>query len=147
MELIRFTEIILAYGANQAHWPEDERAAAESFLNSSRQAQALVSRTAEFDLKLNRYELEAVADQILKTSILEQIQPTIVESLTGWLLPDFTLLPQTLWRPTAAAIMPLLLGIAIGFLFTDDSDYELTDNEELQLLAITEESVDGWPYD
>ena len=61
--------------------------------------------------------------------------------------PDFTLLPQTLWRPTAAAIMPLLLGIAIGFLFTDDSDYELTDNEELQLLAITEESVDGWPYD
>ena len=43
--------------------------------------------------------------------------------------------------------MPLVLGIAIGFLFTDDSDYELTENEELQLLAITEESVGGWPYD
>lgn len=147
MELNRFTEIILAYGANQAHWPEDERAAAVSFLNSSRQAQALASEAAEFDLELNRYELETVADQILKASILEQIQPTIVESLMDWLLPDFTLLPQTLWRPTAAAFMPLVLGIAIGFLFTNDSDYELTNSEELQLLAITEESVDGWPYD
>ena len=147
MELKRFTEIILAYGANQAHWPEDERPAAVSLLNTSAEAQVLVSSAAYFDLKLNRYELETVADQNLKTSILDQIQPTIIESLTDWLLPDFTLLPLTLWRPTAAAIMPLVLGIAIGFLFTDDSDYELTENEELQLLAITEESVGGWPYD
>jgi hypothetical protein len=59
MTLERLREIVEAYGASPARWPQAERLAAEGLASSSREAQALVADAARFDALLDMAPAEA----------------------------------------------------------------------------------------
>ena len=67
-----------------------------------------------------------------------------LELLFNWLLPDLNNLKRTLWRPVMVAMALLMIGIVIGLSTPTESTYELTTDEELMLLAMTDYAKGVW---
>ena len=148
MNLERLREIVGSYGASEENWPSDERIAVLSFLKNSAEARALVSIESSLDTLLDAFEVpsDIHAQHILKQKILTGITPNFVERMIDWLTPELETLKTSFWRPTLAAALPLVIGIAIGVNFADDpSTFEdFTESETFYLLAITGDSNGGW---
>ena len=155
MNLERFTLIVESYGADSQQWPGDERVEALEFSRTSSDAMSLLDQAAELDQHLALFELpnselsvrriekgilSAFKQESLKQGTLKQ---GTLEGLLNWVLPDFDDLAHTLWRPTLVACMPLLLGVAIGLMLTNNT-YELSSDEELSLLAFTDTVSEEW---
>ena len=155
MNLERFTLIVESYGADSQQWPGDERVEALEFSRTSSDAMSLLDQAAELDQHLALFELpnselsvrriemgilSAFKQESLKQGTLKQ---GTLERLLNWVLPDFDDLAHTLWRPTLVACMPLLLGVAIGLMLTNNT-YELSSDEELSLLAFTDPVSEEW---
>ena len=155
MNLERFTLIVESYGADSQQWPGDERVEALEFSRTSSDAMSLLDQAAELDQHLALFELpnselsvrriekgilSAFKQESLKQGTLKQ---GTLERLLNWVLPDFDDLAHTLWRPTLVACMPLLLGVAIGLMLTNNT-YELSSDEELSLLAFTDTVSEEW---
>lgn len=149
MNLERFTLIVESYGADPQQWPGDERVEALEFSRTSTDAMSLLDQEAELDQQLALFELpdSKLAVQRIERAILSELKPGPVEQLLNWVLPDFDDLSHTLWRPTLAACMPLLLGVVIGLSLTDNNTYELSSDEELSLLAFTDTASEEWSYE
>lgn len=148
MNLERLREIIGSYGAAEDSWPPDERNAVLSLLDHSAEARALVSIEASLDTLLDAFEIpsDSHAQNRLKQKILTEIAPNVVERIIDWLTPEMEALRSSFWRPTLAAALPLLVGIAIGINFADDTAVfeSFTESETFYLLAITGDSNGGW---
>jgi len=95
----RFIQIVEAYGADPARWPETERAAAQAFADAHPQiaADALAAEAA-LDAMLG--EAEAVPSDLLERRIMKR-------------LPVPAAAPR--WQVPAAAAAALLVGAFIGF--------------------------------
>jgi hypothetical protein len=95
----RFIQIVEAYGADPARWPEAERAAAQAFADAHPQiaADALAAEAA-LDAMLG--EAEAVPSDLLERRIMKR-------------LPVPAAAPR--WQVPAAAAAALLVGAFIGF--------------------------------
>lgn len=104
----RLEELLEAYGSREDNWPEELRHAMLACLESSCETPQVLDSAQRLDARLNAY-VPALPD--LEQRILEAIPKTRLESFLDWLLPT---LPHLWWRPTMAAAMPLLLGVAIG---------------------------------
>ena len=155
MNLERFTLIVESYGADSHQWPGAERVEALEFSRTSSDAMSLLDQAAELDQHLALFELpnsELSVQRIemgilsaLKQGTLKQgrLKQERLERLLDWVLPDFDDLAHTLWRPTLVACMPLLLGVAIGLMLTNNT-YELSSDEELSLLAFTDPVSEEW---
>ncbi|MFT7128222.1 MAG: hypothetical protein ACI89U_000328 [Gammaproteobacteria bacterium] len=148
MNLERLREIIGSYGASEEKWPSDERNAVLSFLDNSAEARALVNIEASLDTLLDAFEVpsDIHAQNNLKQKILAEIAPNFVERMIDWLTPELESLRTSFWRPTLAAALPLVVGIAIGVNFADDTSTfeDFTESEAFYLLAITGDSNGGW---
>ena len=148
MKLERLREIIGSYGASEDNWPSDEKSAALSLLDDSAEARRLVSIEASLDTLLDAFEIpfDNRAQNSLKQKILAEIEPGFLERVINWLTPEMETLRSSFWRPTLAATLPLLVGIAIGINFTDDTPAfeDFTESETFYLLAITGDSNGGW---
>ena len=70
LTLARFRELIDAYGATPARWPEAERAAAERLLQSDAQAVRLLAEAEPLDAWLDSYEVAEPAPR-LRAKVLE----------------------------------------------------------------------------
>jgi len=116
MNEARLAAILDAYGAAPAHWPADERAAAEALLARSPGARRLQRAAAGLDLVLARHEplrptpaLRAaiLADAPRRQAAAERAGPSgfwaaLLQELGGW-------------RPAGAALAAaLVLGIMAG---------------------------------
>ena len=150
MNLERFTLIVESYGADFQQWPEDERVDALKFSRTSTDAISLLDQAAELDRHLALFELpnNELSVQRIEMGILfaleqETLKQGALERLLDWVLPDFDDLAHTWWRPTLVACMPLLLGVAIGLMLTNNT-YELSSDEELSLLAFTDTVSEEW---
>ena len=150
MNLERFTLIVESYGADSQQWPGDERVEALEFSRTSSDARSLLDQAAELDQHLTLFELpnsefsvRRIELGILSAFKQESLKQGTLERLLNWVLPDFDDLAHTLWRPTLVACMPLLLGVAIGLMLSNNT-YELSSDEELSLLAFTDPVSEEW---
>ena len=155
MNLERFTLIVESYGADSRQWPGDERVEGLEFSRTSSDAMSLLDQAAELDQHLALFELpnSELSVQRIEMGILSALkQGTLkqgrlkqgrLERLLDWVLPDFDDLAHTLWRPALVACVPLLFGVAIGLMLTNNT-YELSSDEELSLLAFTDTVSEEW---
>lgn len=70
MTLARFTELLDAYGTRLAHWPDAERAAAESLRAAGGEAARLFAEAEALDGLLDRYEVAEPSPR-LRARVLE----------------------------------------------------------------------------
>jgi len=145
MNLERFTLIVESYGADSQQWPRNERAEALEFSSTSIDAVALLDQERELDQHLALFEFPNSERSVrrVKMGISSALKPSRLQQLLNWVLPDFDNLTRTLWRPTLAATMPLLLGVVIGLTLSNNT-YELSPEEELSLLAFTDTVIEEW---
>jgi hypothetical protein len=145
MNLERFTLIVESYGADSQQWPSNERAEALEFSSTSIDAVSLLDQERELDQHLALFEFpnSERSVRLIKMGIFSAIKPRRLEQLLNWVLPDLDDLTRTLWRPTLVATMPLLLGVLIGLTLSNNI-YELSPQEELSLLALTDMVSEEW---
>ena len=112
----RAFEIIEAYGADSAKWPQDERSSIEQCIAESPELQAHLQIHAALDVQLNnlvvrpRLNPEIIAQQIAahpqRISIAQRLQLQL-ERLTESMM-------AALWKPVFAASFVFLVGIGAG---------------------------------
>lgn len=119
MNLVRFKQILQAYGASPHRWPAEERQAAEEFLTQDKDASRLLLEHSKLDELLDRFDVPAV-DQLEKR-ILSRINTHInarngrwLDAVFEWLIPATGQLTSYIWRPVMAASFLFVAGIYIG---------------------------------
>jgi hypothetical protein len=118
MNLEKFTQVIEAYGSRPSNWPDPVKKACMSFLNAHASAQNLLEQHQRLESMLD--EITAPSFPGLQSKVLSQQLPqqpvSALDSVINWLLP--TNLGLQLWRPVAAACLPLVFGIMVGNYFS-----------------------------
>jgi hypothetical protein len=112
----RAFEIIEAYGADRARWPEQERSAIEQAIVKNPKLQAHLQVHAALDASLKSLEVrprlspEIVAQQIVahpqRITRAQWLQLQL-EGLTEWIAAAF-------WKPVFAASFVFLIGVGAG---------------------------------
>ncbi len=110
MKLDRFAEILDAYGADSARWPESERLAAHALLEQSPLAQARLVEAQQLDSALDLW-----ADAPLPQSLLNRLEAQLP-------LPALATMAQPHWHnwlawmlpPAAAMAMGLMIGVSVA---------------------------------
>ena len=112
----RAFEIIEAYGANSANWPQAERSSIEQCIAESAELQAHLQMHAALDVQLNnlvvrpRLNPEIIAQQNAahpqRISIAQRLQLQL-ERLSESMM-------AALWKPVFAASFVFLVGIGAG---------------------------------
>lgn len=106
MHLDRFRSLVDAYGANQARWPEAERAAAVTLAQGSAEAQALLRDAARLDEVLDLAPSVAPSTALLGAVLARQ------QGATGWWRALLGVMP--IWQPAAALVLAAILGLGLG---------------------------------
>jgi hypothetical protein len=106
MHLDRFRSLVDAYGANQARWPEAERAAAVTLAQGSAEAQALLRDAARLDEVLDLAPSVAPSTALLGAVLARQ------QGATGWWRALLGAMP--IWQPAAALVLAAILGLGLG---------------------------------
>jgi hypothetical protein len=112
MTLERFTEILAAYGASPARWPESERAQALTFAQSDI-ARPLLAEAQALDALLDTDRRAEDVGEDLVARVLASAPTNVVRFQ-----------PRERYRMIAALAACALVGVAIGFggaRGTDDS--------------------------
>ena len=112
----RAFEIIEAYGADSAKWPQEERSSIEQCVAQSAELQAQLRVQAALDESLNNLVVrpylnpEIIAQQIAahpqRISISQRLQLQL-ERLTESML-------AAIWKPAFAASFVFLVGVGVG---------------------------------
>lgn len=128
--LERFEQIIDAYGAEPARWPEAERLQAEALLADNAEARAMVRRAEEIDAWLNAASSHAPSD-LLARRVLKAAPGARGGGVFGWA-------SATGWAAAAAA--GLVLGLSVG------QQMALTNQADQALEQASSWSVDETEY-
>jgi hypothetical protein len=113
MTLQRFKDLVEAYGAEPARWPEDERIAALELLERSAEARAAMEEAQALDRLLDLSPSTAVTPA-LQERILAALPPRS-QSASGVGAFLVSLLPgRPAWVPAAALALSLALGLGVG---------------------------------
>jgi len=116
MTKTRFAEIIEAYGANPARWPEEERTAAQDFAaNNKNLAEKIINDARQLDQLLDTSSKQATDNNLLMARIMTAAQDTPQDGVPA---NDMTTLPRRLmptppWKSLAATLV-LTTGIGFG---------------------------------
>ncbi len=127
MNLDRFRDILDAYGAEPARWPEAERAAALSFAEADAAARAWLDEEVRFDRLL-----DAAPAAVPSAALAARIAAAAPEQRRSWrarlaeiwgdLFPG-----QPLWKPAAGLAFAALIGAALPSVTTSALDLETND--------------------
>lgn len=122
MTLERLREIVEAYGASPARWPQAERSMAEALASSSEEARTLVAEAARFDALLDMAPAEAPSAALTERLMAARpravtpLAPVQHEAGKGFLRGLF----DAIW-PYGSAVFPagtlaaaLVMGVALG---------------------------------
>ncbi len=96
----RFFQILEAYGADPAHWPADEREAAQGFALARPELVAV----ATSDEKVLDELLDRMIEPVADTALLER---RVLARLPRPAMPD--------WMAPSAVAAALVLGVCLGF--------------------------------
>lgn len=145
MNIDRFSELLDAWGADPAQWPDAaERRAAATLLAASATAQRLQREAAAFDALLQRAPLPVLEpSDALRQRILAQVAalPAAAPAGAGWrnqvvealalLFPTGRTMPQF-----AALALALAIGLGAGF-----TNFSLLDAQETDLVGVQIASI------
>ncbi len=140
MKLEEFTHLLDTHGCERAIWPARERERAETLLGESADARDLLQTQQRLESLLDRIEAPEIPG--LEARVLRQPLPArtraLADRVIDWLTPGNS--PVEWWRPTFAACLPLVFGIALSGWFSfgvdaQDSGYAYWD-QELYLLSL-----------
>ncbi|HDZ10345.1 hypothetical protein [Pseudohongiella sp.] len=139
----RFAQLLASYGADAACWPAAERAAALTFLDNNASARAKLDDARALDQWLQSSASQVPDFNGLEARLLRHKLPPVARSagerLLAWLLPATSLELRQLWRPLAAACLPLAIGLLVGFrLELVPEVYATTVEEELYLISLSD---------
>ena len=139
----RFTQLLTAYGADPARWPDAERAAARAFLQDNAEARVLLNEAVLLDQWLQSSAVHRPAFSGLEARLLQRVLPAresgLMDRLLTWLLPSSDLPLRQLWRPVAVACLPLAIGLLVGFqVELVPEAYATTVEEELYLISLSD---------
>lgn len=139
----RFARLLACYGADPVHWPDAERAAAQTFLDNNVSARAMLREAMALDHWLQSPASQAPAFTGLEARLLQRKLPSAtrgaVERLLAWLLPAPGLELRLLWRPVAVACLPLVIGLLVGFqVELAPEAYATSLEEELYLISLSD---------
>lgn len=116
MNQARFEQIVAAYGARPAQWPEEERDAAVAFAETSAQARALLAEESRLDLMLDDAPAiepsRSLRDRILQAAPRPVV--SLAERLDRWASGLWPF--GRSWQPAAVLATAAALGIAAGWL-------------------------------
>ena len=140
MTLNRFSQLVAAYGGESQRWPLEEQIAAAQLLKTSAEARQLQQAAMNLDKLLN--QVTTVPPSLkLRHQILAAIPPPKQPDLDIWQWLSELLLGTTLgehiWRPAITLLIPLLLGVVMGFSLassTNNTSGEV--DEELNLFGL-----------
>ena len=140
MTLTRFSQLVAAYGGDSQHWPLEEQIAAAQLLEISAEARQLQQAAMNLDELLN--QVSTVPPSVkLRNRILAAIPPPKQPDFDIWQwlseLLFSTTFSEHIWRPTFTLLIPLILGIVMGFSLaslTNSVTWEI--DEELNLLGL-----------
>lgn len=112
----QFAAIVATYGGELQRFPEEYRMAAQHLLARSEVARQLQQSALTLDNLLDTVKI-APAPSSLRQRILRAARiappPDIWQRLWQWIVGNAP--NEYLWRPAAIFLLPLLLGITIGF--------------------------------
>lgn len=114
MDLERLKQIMDAYGGHPQRWPQAERQAAQTLLETSPIAQQWQQEALKLDTLLDRVTAitppAALTARILAAARAYEMD--IWQWLAQWLWG--TTWTQHVWRPALALGLPMVLGIGLG---------------------------------
>jgi len=114
--LDRLAQLLDAYGAESARWPEHERAAALQLIAASPEAQAMQRTALELDAALDLDVLPDVQSSALRARVLEiPIRHPREERVAGWRWTRN-------WMFGLFALTPCVIGFVSGTLLMDPSN-------------------------
>ncbi len=127
MTLDRLQDLLDAYGANAARWPEGERAGAQALIAAEPRAARLLEDARRLDRTLDALAV-APAGLALRDAILRRVRAAGAQHRLSWrdVLGDF--LPvRPLWPNLAGLAAAAVLGVGIGMVdlgsaIADDGD-------------------------
>jgi hypothetical protein len=147
MSLQRFTALVDAYGGDLGRWPESERKSACLLIEHNVHAQSLLAEASGLDNELDKFVLPAFSglETKLNNQALPSHPPLFMERLASWMIPQPGHVLTQLWRPAAAACLPLVLGLYIGGQIEIGAGLKATDvyfvsseEEELYLISLSD---------
>jgi len=118
----RLAEVLQAYGANAAHWPQTERAMLLALIAESRQASNMLDQARRLDLLLDQYMVPEADDKLLQKVLATIPAPNLFDQILNWLWPERK---SRIWQPALAICLPLIFGILLGSFWTPlEPDYD-----------------------
>lgn len=139
----RFAQLLASYGADPDHWPNTERDAALDFLAQDVRARRMINEAMQLDQWLQSAGSQQPVFAGLEAKLLRRALPPKAHSLTDrlltWLLPSPDLPLRQMWRPVAAACLPLVIGVLVGFQVELAPEvYATSVEEELYLISLSD---------
>ncbi|MDG2421212.1 MAG: hypothetical protein P8N40_05890, partial [Gammaproteobacteria bacterium] len=130
MKIEELTRIFENYGASPEGWPANKKIQIEELLKNEQKAKILKQEFYNLEKSLNQVYVPDFAE--LEQHILKQDLPprtdSFFEKFLNWLFPAGNNF-KNLWRPAAAACIPLIFGATLGNNFTFGVDISFEENE------------------
>jgi hypothetical protein len=121
MDEQQFAHLVESYGGEAKRWPPEYRAAAHHLLDRSISARRLQQAALALDNLLDTVQISPPSPR-LRQRILANVRRTattthdIWQRFLQWIIG--TTPTEHLWRPAVTFVLPLLLGILLGFYST-----------------------------
>jgi hypothetical protein len=117
----QFARLVESYGGEAKRWPPEYRTAAHHLLHHSATARRLQEAALALDNLLDTVQISPPSPR-LRQRILANVRRTattthdIWQRFLQWIIG--TTPTEHLWRPAVTFVLPLLLGILLGFYST-----------------------------
>lgn len=140
MTLTRLSQLVAAYGSHTKRWPLEEQVAAVQLLETSAQARQVRQAAIRLDDLLDQVAIAPPSSQLrhrILAAIASPNQPAL--AMGQWLSQLWfgTTFREHIWRPAITLLIPLLLGIVMGFSLASWTNNETGEiEEELNLLGL-----------
>ncbi|PCH61830.1 MAG: hypothetical protein COC19_04025 [SAR86 cluster bacterium] len=150
MNIEQFIRLLHSYGSELDAWPASLRNQARSLLSHSDNAKLELDQCKKLNSLLDLHtppEFPGLEARLLNQTLPDRAKPSdqkpslasFIDGCLNWLMPDSGTL---LWRPVAAACMPLVFGVLLGnyFSFGIDLNNDAIDNwdDELYMLSFND---------
>ncbi len=140
MTLTRLSQLVMAYGSHPKRWPLEEQITAAQLLETSAEARLLQQAAVSLDDLLDRVTVTPPSPQLrhrILATMESHNQPSL--AMGQWLsqLLLGTTFREHIWRPAITLLIPLLLGMVMGFSlasWTNNDTWVI--EEELSLLGL-----------
>jgi len=158
MDESQFARIIAIYGGEIQHFPEEYQAAARQLLARSHTARQTQQTALTLDNLLNTVKIPPPSP-LLRQRILRATRaatsPDIWQRLWQWTIGSTP--TEYLWRPAVIFLLPLFLGVTIGFYSVQNLNNDIhvqtpaspnmqttSIEHEIDLLGLSSDEFSGW---